>query len=111
MNKFIFSADNYDGTFAPVILFAEVIMLKGVNRKIIEVNRPDSIYFEKAVFYLRPNVRELPEEISNAEISQYINRLGLEYHRRKRSAMIGKILISALLLLCIAALTAIYLMR
>ena len=86
-------------------------MLKGVNRKIIEVNRPDSIYFEKAVFYLRPNVRELPEEISNAEISQYISKLGLEYHRRKRSLMIGKILISTLLLICIAALTAVYLMR
>lgn len=35
-------------------------MLKGVNRKVIEVNRPDSVYFERAVFYLRPEVDDAP---------------------------------------------------
>lgn len=111
LNRSAFSADNYDGTSLPSFFISEVIMLKGVNRKIIEVNRPDSIYFEKAVFYLRPNVRELPQEISDAEISRYIDRLGIEYRRRKRSLMIGKIIFSTLLLICIAALTAVYMMR
>ncbi len=27
-------------------------MIKGVTKKIVEINNPDSIYFEKAVFYL-----------------------------------------------------------
>ncbi len=35
-------------------------MLKGVNHRIIEVNRPDSLYFERAVFYLRPEVEDVP---------------------------------------------------
>lgn len=35
-------------------------MLKGVNHRIIEVNRPDSLYFDRAVFYLRPEVEDVP---------------------------------------------------
>jgi len=59
-------------------------MIKGVNRKIIEVNRTDSIYFEKAIFYLRPEVRELPTEISRAEAEKYISQLIPEIRRKKR---------------------------
>ena len=35
-------------------------MLKGVSHRIIEVNHPDSLYFERAVFYLRPEADDLP---------------------------------------------------
>ena len=35
-------------------------MLKGVNHKVIEVCHPDSLYFDRAVFYLRPEVDDLP---------------------------------------------------
>lgn len=59
-------------------------MIKGVNRKIIEVNRTDSIYFEKAVFYLRPEVRELPTEISRAEAEKYISQIIPEVSRKKK---------------------------
>lgn len=59
-------------------------MIKGVNKKIIEVNHTDSIYFEKAVFYLRPEVRELPTEISRAEAKKYISRISPEIRRKKR---------------------------
>ena len=45
-------------------------MIKGVNKQIIEVNDPDSIYFEKAVFYLRAGVRKLPAEVSSREIDR-----------------------------------------
>jgi hypothetical protein len=60
-------------------------MLKGVNKKIIEVNNPDSVYFEKAVFYLRPHVRELPEAVSSEEINQYIAGIGLKCRRIRLS--------------------------
>lgn len=66
-------------------------MIKGVTKKIIEINNPDSIYFEKAVFYLRPNVRELPQEVSRSEAQRYIAKLGLEYNRnRRKSIHVGK---------------------
>ena len=58
-------------------------MIKGVNRQIIEVNSTDSIYFEKAVFWLRPEVRELPAEVSRAEAEKYI-RIFPEMRRKKK---------------------------
>lgn len=59
-------------------------MLKGVNKTIIEVNNPDSLYFEKAVFYLRPHVRTLPDEISAKEISRYISMIGPVYGKTRK---------------------------
>ncbi len=47
-------------------------MVKGVNRQIIEVNNIGSPYFDKAVFYLKPGVRILPEEISSREIQRLL---------------------------------------
>ena len=58
-------------------------MVKGVNKKIIEVNNPDSIYFEKAVFYLKPEVRILPDEIAHREIDRYVASMGLPEKQRK----------------------------
>ena len=29
-------------------------MIKGVNRYVLEIPRPDSAYFEKAIFFVRP---------------------------------------------------------
>ena len=42
-------------------------MLKGVNRKVVEVHNPDSLYFEKAVFYLKPNLTQVPMALLTAE--------------------------------------------
>ena len=42
-------------------------MVKGVQKKIIEVNHPDSLYFERAVFYLTPGVTQLPQQLSRAD--------------------------------------------
>ncbi|MDE5583778.1 MAG: hypothetical protein K2J08_08735 [Ruminococcus sp.] len=72
-------------------------MIKGVNRKIVEINHPDSIYFERAVFYLRPEVRELPNEISRAEAERYIRGIIPEYRWKPKKK---RLFIS--LLVCIA---------
>lgn len=50
-------------------------MIKGVNRKIIEIRNPDSLYFEKAVLYLRPNVTLLSEAASQKEARKFIDSL------------------------------------
>lgn len=84
-------------------------MIKGVTKKIIEINNPDSIYFEKAVFYLRPNVRELPQEVSRSEAQRYIAKLGLEYNRnRRKSSMLGKIILSVITIVFAAVLIFIF---
>lgn len=42
-------------------------MLKGVNRKVVEIHNPESPYFEKAVFYLKPNLTQVPMALLTAE--------------------------------------------
>lgn len=48
-------------------------MIKGVNKKIIEINNPDSLYFEKAILYVRPNVTILPETVSQREAERILS--------------------------------------
>ena len=61
-------------------------MITGGNKQIIEVNDPDSIYFEKAVFYLRAGVRKLPAEVSSREIDRCFGGEASMYRRRSRRA-------------------------
>ncbi|MBQ8297306.1 MAG: hypothetical protein IJX77_05945 [Ruminococcus sp.] len=73
-------------------------MIKGVNKRVVEINNPDSIYFEKAIFYLKPNVRELPAAVSENEIRKYITNLGLEEFSAPKHVKLRHILlISAVL--------------
>ena len=48
-------------------------MLKGVNHKVIEVNHPDSLYFDRAVFYLRPEVDDLPTHAALCESERFLS--------------------------------------
>ncbi|MBR0484409.1 MAG: hypothetical protein IJJ69_06495 [Oscillospiraceae bacterium] len=46
-------------------------MIKGVNKKVIEINHPDSAYFERAVLYLKPNVKDVPPHAAQMETLDY----------------------------------------
>lgn len=56
-------------------------VIKGVNHRVIEINRPESAYFERAVLYLRPEVSDavLPAAQLAAE-----HFLGEEHPRKRR---------------------------
>ena len=56
-------------------------MLKGVNHKVIEVNHPDSLYFERAVFYLRPDVDDLPTHAALSETERFLHVRRLRHGR------------------------------
>ncbi|MBR6394891.1 MAG: hypothetical protein IKS13_08755 [Ruminococcus sp.] len=74
-------------------------MIKGVTKKIIEINNPDSAYFEKAILYLRPEMREIPDQFLRDEANRYLSRSGLKYTKRKFSLRIARtVIISGLLL-------------
>jgi len=49
-------------------------MIKGVNKKVIEINHPDSVYFERAVLYLRPEVAEVPMQQAEEETAYYFRQ-------------------------------------
>ena len=48
-------------------------MIKGVNKKVIEINHPDSAYFERAVLYLKPDVKDLPPHAAQMETLDYFS--------------------------------------
>ncbi len=76
-------------------------MVKGVNRNIIEINNPDSLYFEKAVLYVKPNVTVFPEVLKRKETERLLNRL-LPDSRTGKNRRIRKYIISSLIMaLCL----------
>lgn len=37
-------------------------MLKGVNRQVVEIPQPESAYFEKVIFFVKPEFSEIKEQ-------------------------------------------------
>lgn len=62
-------------------------MVKGINKRIVEVNMSDSEYFEKAVMFLRPDAPENGAALSDeARLSAYSIETGcMGIRRRNRS--------------------------
>lgn len=58
-------------------------MVKGVHKKIIEVNHPDSLYFERAVFYLKPGITQLPQQLSQADADALLQEASPAQSRRR----------------------------
>ena len=79
-------------------------MVKGVHKKIIEVRSPGGDYFEKAVFYLRPGVNQLPPEITEAAAQMLLEELQPQIRKKiswKLTAAVLLILSAAALAVCI----------
>ena len=36
-------------------------MLKGVNRQVVEISQPESVYFEKVIFFVKPEFSDISE--------------------------------------------------
>lgn len=72
-------------------------MVKGVNKNIIEINNPDSLYFEKAVLYVRPNVTVFPEAVRRTETEKLLHRLMPE-NKTVKSRRIKRLVIPLLLI-------------
>ena len=72
-------------------------MVKGVHKKIIEVNHPDSLYFERAVFYLKPGITRLPQQLSQADADALLQEACPERSgRRGRLRTLVLVLLSCL---------------
>ena len=76
-------------------------MVKGVNKSIIEINNPDSLYFEKAVLYVRPNVTVFPEALKRMETERFLKRLlppAQSKKNKRKKAFIAVILLVSLII-------------
>jgi hypothetical protein len=74
-------------------------MIKGVNKRVIEINNPESIYFERAIFYLKPGVKELPSSVADAELDHYLRSLGLGEISMKRRRKVIRYIFTILALM------------
>ena len=56
-------------------------MVKAVNKLILEINNTESEYFEKAVFYVRPEMSGSNKLRAQAQLS--LGNIGLEKRKRR----------------------------
>ena len=57
-------------------------MLKGVNKLIVDVANPDSEFFERAIFFVKPQMRDTPTKELNRGADSLIFRAGKRSRKR-----------------------------
>lgn len=58
-------------------------MIKGINKQILEVTNPESPYFERIIFFVRPEGQRLSEKELQAEAEKYSKNPGRPPRVRK----------------------------
>lgn len=80
-------------------------MIKGVNKKIVEINNPKSLYFEKAILYIRPNMSDIPAKLLSQEAQNYLKSISPNDKKNKlyslRIALISVAIIAIVGVLCL----------
>ena len=83
-------------------------MIKGVNKKIIEINNPDSSYFDKVILYIKPNNEIHTTNELSFEVDRYLKSLIKDNKKknikRNQNLSIGFIVGMAVVLTLIVAL-------
>ncbi|MBQ7959436.1 MAG: hypothetical protein IJ330_07000 [Oscillospiraceae bacterium] len=59
------------------------IVIKGVNRRVIEINNPDGEYFEKAILFVKPEKSGDKSETLRIAARKYLSEVD-ENDRRRR---------------------------
>ncbi len=70
-------------------------MIKGVNRRVIEINNPDGEYFEKAILFVKPEKSGDKPETLRIAARKYLSEVD-ENDRRRRVRTI--VIISSLVI-------------
>ena len=76
--------------------------MKGVNRKVIEINEPDNEYIERVLVFVKPGKEKVKVSTYKAEAESFVSRLVCE--ERKYGAMwfvAGAVMLAAAVLLLI----------
>ncbi len=68
--------------------------LKGVSKSVIELHVSDNAYFERAVFYLKPNCNGIPARALHREAEKWIGEI---IPQRKRFS-VGAVKLPAVML-------------
>lgn len=69
-------------------------MVKAVNKLVLEINNTENEYFEKAIFYVRPEMSCSSKLGSQAQL--YLNGISLEKPRKLRKSKLPLIIGAAM---------------
>lgn len=61
-------------------------MLKGINKQVVEITRPDSTYFEKVIFFVKPEYASLSEDRIRSKAERFINDSERPPEKRKEKS-------------------------
>ncbi len=75
-------------------------MIKGVNKRVVEITSTDHEYFEKAVLYVKADKSGLPAEKLGEEAQEYLGRI-VPVGRKKVFSLAAKLLILSAMLLAV----------
>ena len=69
-------------------------MLRGVNKKIIEINNVEGGYFDKILFFVNDEIRSEPDSVLNNQAEKYVSdSCALKYKKSFFSGETAKILL------------------
>ncbi|MBQ3530627.1 MAG: hypothetical protein IJA05_01755 [Oscillospiraceae bacterium] len=69
-------------------------MLRGVNKKIIEINNVEGGYFEKILFFVNDEKRSEPDSVLSRQAEKYVSdSCSLQYKKSFFSSETAKILL------------------
>lgn len=77
-------------------------MIKGVNRRIIEILNPEDVYFERVILFLNPDI-PAEEPSLGAHTGEYIKEL-TQIAKQKQSKKLPRYCLSCLKFFCCAIL-------
>lgn len=77
-------------------------MIKGVNKRVVEITSTDHEYFEKAVLYVKADKSGAPAEVINEEAREYLGRI-VPVKRNSEASLAVKLIAAAGIILLILA--------
>lgn len=69
-------------------------MIKGVNKRVVEITSTDHEYFEKAVLYVKADKSGIPAEKLDEEAREYLGRI-VPVKRKPEISLALKLLLAA----------------
>lgn len=82
-------------------------MIKGVNKRIIEINNPENEYFEKAILFINPSKIEERDKLVTKNADAYFKTLQERQGKKlKRKSLALSLLLKPAVLFILGAVTA-----
>ena len=75
-------------------------MIKGVNKRVVEITSTDHEYFEKAVLYVKSDKSDVPAERLGEEARMYLGKI-VPAGRRREIPLVFKLAVASVMLVLI----------